>query len=31
LPAGTAAVVSAVKDRRCRVDDAGDQEATVLE
>ena len=35
LPAGTAAVVSAAKDRRRRrlrwVDDAGDREATVLE
>jgi len=30
-PAGTAAAVSAAKDRRCRVDDAGDREATVLE
>ena len=30
-PAGTAAAVSAAKDRRCQVDDAGDREATVLE
>ena len=29
--AGTAAAVSAAKHRRCRVDDSGDREATVLE